>query len=198
MRNKFTELMNSCSSSYEPLFKNTSEQDPICILYNNLYSIHTDTHMAKCEECDGYIITGDMRGNNFDIQCSNCRAGELKGFFNIYDFFRQYNLCGSYSQKNGDRVFILNKCVDPADPCFTSIAVSNTKAYYECNSKIPHPISELVIDGDSIKIMEAINSDNAGIVIKNLNESNYIKGNKWISYNGKLYGLVNGKNVMIQ
>lgn len=190
MRSKFTELIQSGVSLFNHVNTISYNSCPICNLYNNLYSICTDTRMAPYE--DGYIITGDLRGDFYDVKLCNCDSGRLKGYYNICHFFSTHNLSGEYSQVNGDRVYILKYNTDK--PHYMDAIPS---VYYECSSNIPKPLSELVKNYDKYKITECYNNNSIDEIVNNLNKSPYIKGNWW-EYQGNIYGYVNGRNVVLK
>lgn len=193
MRDKFSELINANVSNFEYINTVSDNRDPLCVLYNNLYSLFTDTHMAPYE--DGYIITGHLRGDDYSKQISTCQGGMLKGYYNIADFFRQHNLCGKYSQVNGDRAYVLKYGQSPEDsthPC--SCPVNLPTAYYEGLSNIPKPIAEITVNYDKLKVLECYDeSKSLNEVVDKLNKSLYVRGNHWFNYDGVVYGIVNNK-----
>lgn len=192
MRNKFSELISNGVAQFNYINTISDHRDPICTEYNNLYSHFTDTHMAPYE--DGYIITGHLRGCDYDNQISCCTAGILKGYYNIAGFFSSKNLCGSYTQVNGDKVYIVKPCMNPgyATDCCCPCGC------YENGSKFKQPIISITTNNDINKVKECfINNINSEDVVKQLNESLYIKGNNWITYNNNIYGFVDGKNIRI-
>lgn len=194
MRSKFTELIDGGVAQFNYNNIISDRRDPLCTEYNNLYSHFTDTHMSPYE--DGYIITGHLRGNDYDIQMSNCAAGINSGYYNIFNFFSAKRLCGSYSTLNGDRVYILRPYQDPGT---AAIDCGCPNCYYEGKSNIPKPIVSITTNNDINKVSECfIGSLVSGDVVDKLNESLYIKGNNWCLYGDYIYGYIDNKNVRIK
>ena len=74
MRDKFSELIKQgvAEFNYTPISKNVPEADPICRMYNNIFSIPTDTHMSITDNGDR-VITGHMINTaNWENFCSSC------------------------------------------------------------------------------------------------------------------------------
>lgn len=194
MRNKFSELIDAGVAEFKYNNIVSNIQDPLCIEYNNLYSISTDTHMSTYE--DGYIITGHMRGDDFDKMLTMCGAGINSGYYSIGHFLSKKKLTGGYSEVNGDRVYILKPCSN--GECFNGCSCDNCccpAAYCESNSKIPRPIKELSINGDPHKVVECFNG-NINQVVENLNKSPYVNG-FYYQYNNKIYGVIGRKYIVL-
>ncbi len=193
MRNKFTDLIADGVAQFDYINTITDVSDPICREYNNIYGIFSDTHMSKYK--DGYIITGHMRGSDFDSILNKKIEGV--GYFSMYDFFYKYNLSGGYNVVNNDKVYIL-KPKQTVRNYDDNCSGCTPQCYYEGNSNIPLPIISITTNNDINKLNECfdgiINSED---VAEKLNKSPYIKGNNWIAYNGNIYGVVNNKNVRI-
>lgn len=198
MRNKFSEWIDSgiASFNYENIIGNEPEQDPICRTYNNIYSIPSDTHMSKLE--DGTrIITGHMintpKWEQFIIARQWASVNFMdSGCWSVQDFLYANGLRGEKCYLNGDWVYCLKELCDiPSDCQCVCPPMCHTN-----ESKIPQPISVLSKDGNKIRVEECFKG-NILEVVKNLNESVWIKGGNWITDGDKIFGLVNNKTYII-
>lgn len=116
-RSKFSELVDAGVAKFEytPILPETSQTDPICREYNNIFSMALDTHMSMLE--DGRrIITGHNVATkkwNYFINC--CQWGGLNfadsGYWTVNEFLGRFNLVGSQSIINGDIVWLVEECL---------------------------------------------------------------------------------------
>lgn len=120
-RSKFSELVDAGVAKFEytPILPETSQTDPICRDYNNIFSMALDTHMSMLE--DGRrIITGHnvaTRKWNYFVNC--CQWGGLNfmdsGHWTVNEFLRKFNLVGRQSIINGDIVWLVEENLPPQD-----------------------------------------------------------------------------------
>jgi hypothetical protein len=191
MRNKFSELIEQgvAKFDYTPIASNMPEQDPVCRMYNNIWSIPSDTHMGYNEETGERYITGHMVGIedrwcNF-VHSQNWGAVSFRptGYWSLCDFLQKQGLCGRVGRVNGDVAYIV-----------TPIQASETDGCPECpttctttESRIPQPIAVLTSFGDVYKVMECFeDKNNIYEVCEALNKSHYVRGNEWTVSEGKL------------
>lgn len=201
MRNRFTEWISQGIAAFKHtrLTQEVPEQDPICRLYNNIFSIPSDTHMS-CLEDGTRVITGHMintqQWDNFSCASSwgaICFGDSVnKRYWNLCYFLSEHKLKGQIETLNGDIVYRIYPvpeeeytqccpCVCPSF-CVTS------------ESKIPQPVSVLSINGSKIHILECFTKiNNKYDVVNKMNESFNVKGNDWFLYNNKIYGVVDDK-----
>lgn len=191
MRNKFTELINQdvARFDYTPIASQLPESDGICIFYNNIWSIPSDTHMHYNRETGERYITGHMvaieeKWNRF--VCSTNWGGitfKNSGFWSLCDFLQSQGLCGKYSSLNGDVIYL----VKPIEECIPGNVEADICCPNCCTtseSKIPLPIGSLVVDGNTMKILECYHKkSNLYEVCEAMNESIYVKGNNWTVMN---------------
>ena len=194
MRNKFSDLIKDGVAEFKYInhLPELPEQDPICREYNNLFSIPSDTHMSMLDnglrvikghmintpQWDRFICASTWGGIKFGNYIN-------KDYWSASCYFSNMGLCGSKDTLNGEVVYILkpHECEDSDCDCPTCCVTSE--------SNIPQLLS---ICGDMMKIQECYKtSKNLQEVAQKLNESSYIKGNKWYNYNDKIYGLINNK-----
>lgn len=126
MRNKFFELIEKgvAPFSYKNIAsEDISTRDDVCRVYNNIFSIVSDTHMdvadpkLKEQYPDHnwkYVITGSLVGYNnqrWEKFCCDTRthAGEFSsqvaGFYSPADLFMKAGLAGQKILVNGDVVY---------------------------------------------------------------------------------------------
>ena len=200
MRNKFTDLMNNpeFQFNYTPIIPSIPEQDLVCREYNNIFSIPSDTHMSVLRD-NTRVITGHMINTpNWEKFICSPFWGAVKfstsGYNSLAHFLNTHNLCGHMDILNGDVVYVLNDCEDCEDceccncPC----------TYCTTESQIPQPIRQLTVDNNDFHINECFkNSENKNEVAQKMNESPYIKGSSWVSYNNKIYGHFNNTTIIL-
>ena len=199
MRNTFTDLINSGIASFEytPVASQVPEQDLICRTYNNIWSIPSDTHM-HIDHTTGYrYITGHMVGitdkwNQF-IVASNWGAINFRttGYWSLCDFLQNNGLRGEYDILNGDCVYKIYN-LTPEELPAQDMCCPGTCCTSE--SRIPQPVTQLVTNGDVMKIKECYHGkSNLYEVCKALNESIYIKGDTWTVVDNKVMCPVGNK-----
>ena len=200
MRNKFTDLMNNpeFQFNYTPIIPSIPEQDLVCREYNNIFSIPSDTHMSMLRD-NTRVITGHIINTpNWEKFICSPFWGAVKfstsGYNSLAHFLNTHNLCGHMDILNGDVVYVLNDCEDCEDckccdcPC----------TYCTTESQIPQPIRQLTIDNNDFHINECFrNSENKNEAAQKMNESPYIKGSSWVSYNNKIYGHFNNTTIIL-
>lgn len=192
MRNKFTELIEQgvASFNYTPIAPEMPEQDIVCRMYNNIWSIPSDTHMHLDPMTGHRYITGHMVGitekwNQFVCAC-NWGAVNFRttGYWSLCDFLQKNGLSGNFSVLNGDNVYLVTPI--PADEMGAVVGCPNCVVTTE--SKMPAQISVLTNDNNPLRIKECYKGKtNLYDVCEALNENIYVKGNNWT---------VNGDKVM--
>lgn len=194
MRDKFSELISKgvAKFEYEPIAQSIPEQDPVCRMYNNIFSIPSDTHMS-CLKDGTRVITGHMintdKWRSFMVSCHwgavNFRTA---GYWSLYDFLYKMGLKAKIGVLNNDTVcFVLPQEEKIKD-------LKTPKSYTTTESKIPQPIHQLTTDGRIEHIIECFQQED---IVKALNESLYVKGCSWISGDDCIMGLVDNKVVVI-
>lgn len=201
MRNKFTDLMTNgvASFNYTPITSELPDTDPISRMYNNIFSIPTDTHMSITSNGER-VITGHMiNTRKWETFCCSLIWGGVdfrtSGFWSLCDFLYKHGLKGSKTILNGDVVYLISPqesldggakspTIAPADdpycvPC----------SCYTNESQIPHPITELTKSGNKLHISECFVGDINEVVTK-MNESIWIKGSNWVPFEDSIVGLV--------
>lgn len=192
MRNKFTELIEQgvASFNYTPIAPEMPEQDIVCRMYNNIWSIPSDTHMHLDPNTGHRYITGHMVGitekwNQFVCAC-NWGAVNFRttGYWSLCDFLQKNGLSGNFSVLNGDNVYLVTPIT--ADEMGAAVGCPNCVVTTE--SKMPAQISILTNDNNPLRIKECYKGkSNLYEVCEALNESIYVKGNNWT---------VNGNNIV--
>ena len=193
MRDKFSELIKQgiAKFDYTPITQSIPEQDPICRLYNNIFSIPSDTHMS-CLDDGTRVITGHMiNTNNWEkFMCMPYWGAvnfRTSGFNSVCDFLYKNRLKCEIGELNGDVVCMVKDMEEMQQPTMSA-------TYHTNESKIPQPITQLITDRKIEHIKECFNSEDP---IKSLNESPYILGESWINYNGKVMGLICDKVIFM-
>lgn len=190
MRNKFTDLIHQgvAQFNYTPIAPQVPEQDMICRIYNNIWSIPSDTHMHMDVDGTRYI-TGHMVGiaSKWEQFVGSAFWGAVNfrssGYWCLADFLHQNGLCGSLDTLNGDVVYRVSPC---APENLGPVACPNCAVTTE--SKIPMPVATLSHDGNALHIKECYNNkSNLYEVCEAMNDSVYVKGKNWT---------VNGDNIM--
>lgn len=194
MRDKFSDLMAQgfASFNYTPVLKEIPEQDPICRMYNNVFSIPSDTHMSMLEDgtriITGHMIANDLVWNKF--VCSYCWFAvdfRHSGAWSLCDFLYKHGLCGQKTTLNGDVVYAIKPIESGNMPCKCPSCATTSE------SNIPTPISFLTNSGNKLHILECFKGDNIQNVIENMNNSVWVKGNQWVVFENQIVGLVGNK-----
>lgn len=118
MINRFKEMIDSGigSFNYIPLAQSTPESDTICRIYNNIFSLGSDTRMSKSVDNQGdtfYIISGSAvaspKWETKTIYEWGTGAIDYRpsGFWSISDFLFKMQLTGRKTTLNGDIVMLL-------------------------------------------------------------------------------------------
>ena len=202
MRNKFTDLMAAgvASFNYTPITSDMPDTDPISRMYNNIFSIPTDTHMSVTADGER-VITGHMiNTRNWENFCCSCCWGGVNfkttGFWSLCDFLYKNGLKGSKIALNGDVVYLITpqEEVDINGPKSPTIAPSDNSCSVPCccctnESQIPHPITELTKSGNKLHIAECFGYD-IDTTVKMMNESIWVKGSNWVPFENSIVGLV--------
>lgn len=199
MRNKFTELINQGVAKFEytPIAPELPEQDMVCRMYNNIWSIPSDTHMHLNYENGDRYITGHMVGiedrwNNF-VTASNWGAVTFKttGYWSLCDFLQRHGLCGRKGVINGETVYIVSPIqAVPCPPCPGCCTTTE--------SRIPQPITILTNNNDAFKVKECFDGKNDIYeVCEALNNSYYIKGENWTVSESKLLCPIGNKTYIL-
>lgn len=198
MRDKFSELISQgvASFNYTNISKSIPEQDPICRMYNNIFSIPSDTHMS-CLEDGTRVITGHMVATDkWEKFCMSCCWGAVEfrttGVWSVFDFLFSNNLEGRIGILNGDVVYI----VTPMSKESREAVMKNTVVTTESN--IPQPVTVLTTTGNMMHIQECFESKDLFEIVKRLNESSYVKGNNWVPSNNGIVGLVGNTTYILK
>lgn len=197
MRDKFSELVAQgfASFNYTNISKDVPEQDPICRMYNNVFSIPTDTHMSMLEDgtriITGHMIANDLVWNKF--VCSYCWFAvdfRHSGAWSLCDFLYKHGLCGKKTTLNGDIVYAVTPIDYTQDQCLPCKCPSCATT---SESNIPTPVSFLTNSGNKLHMLECFKSDNIQGVVENMNNSIWVKGNHWVVFENQIVGLVGDK-----
>jgi hypothetical protein len=165
-------------------------------MYNNIFSIPSDTHMS-CLEDGTRVITGHMIATDkWEKFCMSCCWGAVEfrtsGVWSVFDFLFSNNLEGRVGVLNGDVVYV----VTPMSKESREAVMKNTVVTTESN--IPQPITVLTTTGNMMHIQECFESKNLIEMVKCLNESSYVKGNNWVPSNNGIVGLVGNTTYIIK
>lgn len=201
MRNKFTDLINAgvADFTYTPLTSDIPDADPVSRMYNNIFSIPTDTHMSITDNGDRVITGHIINTRDWETFCCSCiwRGVNFKttGFWSLCDFLYKNGLKGSKTSLNGDVVYLISQQeTDENGQKSPTIAPSDNMCSLPCScttneSKIPHPITELTKSGNKLHIAECFGSD-VNEVVNKMNESVWVKGSNWVPFEDSIVGLV--------
>lgn len=197
MRDRFSELIKQgvAEFKYTNISKDTPEQDPICRMYNNIFSIPSDTHMS-CLEDGRRVITGHMiNTDNWGKFIISCFWGAVNfrtaGTWSVCDFLYRYGLEGNMGTLNGDVVYF----VTPIPEEKRMAQMSNQVVTSESN--IPASIVTLTTTGDMMHIKECFDCDDVREAVRRMNESTRVKGNNWVPSENGIVGLVGDKVYII-
>lgn len=205
MRNKFTELIEQgvARFDYTPVAPELPEQDPVCRMYNNIWSIPSDTHMFLDHETGVRYITGHMVSipSKWDVFVySNHWAAvnfRTTGFWSLADFLQKNGLAGRMDVLNGEPVFRIEPI--PANADMYGIAGPDTPTQATTTeSKIPVSVAVLTNDNNIIRIKECYKGKkNLYSVCEALNDSIYVKGNDWTVVGDKLMCPIGNKTYIL-
>ena len=197
MRDKFSELIKQgvAEFKYTNISKNVPEQDPICRMYNNIFSIPSDTHMS-CLDDGRRVITGHMvNTEKWSKFLMSCQWGSVNfitsGSWSVYDFLYRYGLEGRMGTLNGDVVYF----VIPIPEEKIKAQIPNSVVTTESN--IPASIVTLTTTGDMMHIKECFDCDDKRETVRRLNESTRVKGNNWVPSENGIVGLVENKVIIL-
>lgn len=189
MRDKFSELIKQgvAEFKYTNISKDVPEQDPICRMYNNIFSIPSDTHMS-CLDDGRRVITGHMiateKWANF-LMASHWGAVDFRtsGTWSVYDFLFNHGLEGRIGTLNGEVVYFVGPLSDEAKKTHLSMNVVTTE------SNIPQPVTVLTTSGNIMHLQECFTGD-VKETVRKMNESTFVKGSNWVPANDGIIGLV--------
>lgn len=201
MRNKFSELINQgvAAFTHTPIAPQIPESDLICRMYNNIWSIPSDTHMHLDAETGIRYITGHMVGiqEKWDrfVYASNWGAVDFRtsGSWSLCNFLNKHGLCGNYGSLNGDVVYEITEKREV--PCPGGECPS---CYTTSESNIPGRINDIVINGDAMRVKECYSGKtDLNDVATALNENIYIKGNEWTVVGNRIMCPIGNKTVIL-
>lgn len=200
MRNKFTELIEQgvARFEYKPVAPEIPEQDYICRMYNNIFSIPTDTHMHLDNTGIRYI-TGKLVGIKEKWESFKCTSQWMgvnfatTGYWSLCDFLQKHGLYGEYGNLNNETVYMVTPIAEePGSPVCCPTCCTTTE------SQIPNQISTLTVDNNSIRIKECYKGkSNLYEVCEAMNESLYVKGNNWTVNGDKIMCPIGNKIVIL-
>lgn len=195
MRNKFSELIKNgvASFTYTPIAKEMPECDPVCRMYNNIYSIPSDTHMS-CLDDGTRVITGHMINTpGWEKFCCSYIWGAVdfraSGAWSVAQFLYNRNLKGEKSTLNGDVVYKITP-VEPGEQIAMPLPYC-PNSYATCESNIPRQIITLTTTGNKMHLLECFNNQSSlNGVAEKMNQSSWVKGDNWVVFENKIVGLV--------
>lgn len=217
MRDKFTEWIENgiAPSKYNVnIVGNQPGTCPICRLYNNIFSLLTDSRMTQATLPTGecvHIITGGLARNKqrFDklLYCSVWETIDIHRLFVAAGYPQLYSMCSLFDSMNweahiekinGDDAIVLRdkQSVAVAPAVYTADNVATTS-----ESKIPFKVNLLTTNNSYESIAEcAVNIKNADEFAENLNKSPYVKGNEWKAdvFNESVYIRDNNRYIFIK
>ena len=204
MRNKFTELIEQgvASFNYTSIAPEMPEQDMVCRMYNNIFSIPTDTHMSYNAITGERYITGHMieqtaKWDSF-VYAHNWGAVAFKttGYWCLCDFLQKNVLEGRYSVLNNDVIYLVTPI--PAGTEQYGVACPGCPSHcVTTESQMPLNIGMLTVNADPNKVKECyLGKMNLYEVCKAMNESLYVKGSEW-TVNGEHIACPIGNKVVI-
>lgn len=197
MRNNFTDLIANGVAKFEytNISGETPNTDPICRMYNNIFSIPTDTHMS-CLEDGSRVITGHMiNTGKWGDFCKSYMWGAVdfrtSGCWSLCEFLYKHGLKGEISSLNGDVVYKIIP-FDPEEKEEQKKLCACPLCCHTLESKIPQPITTITFSNNKLHVVECFNKD-IQQVAENLNNSTWIKGTNWVPFNNEIVGLVENK-----
>ena len=204
MRNKFTELIEQgvARFDYKPIAPEIPEQDFVCRMYNNIFSIPTDTHMfmdgdgtryitgklvSITEKFESFLYASQWMGVNF----------RHSGYWSACQFLQSYGLYGKFGSFNGDVVYEINP-IPASSEMGAPVVPDMPTTYTTSESRIPNTVARLAVDGNILKIKECYNGKNNLYEVCNaLNESMYVLGNEWTVNGDKLMCPIGNKVIIL-
>lgn len=199
MRDKFKDLManNFASFKYTNITSDKPDTDPICRMYNNIFSIPSDTHMSITADGERVITGHIINTQHWGSFCCSCCWGAVdfrtSGTWSLCEFLHKNGLKGEISTLNGDVVYKIvprehdEKC--PGCELTPNPTVRPGGYYTVGESKMPHPIASLTTSGNPMHIMECFGVDIDSAAQK-MNESCWVKGSNWVPFDNQIVGLV--------
>ena len=203
MRDKFSELIDAgvASFTYKPVAGNIPEQDDICRMYNNIYSIPSDTHMSFIDGhryITGHILKNQSKWTNFYMSCFWGGVDFSRTTGSVAKFLTDNGLRLQQAYLNGDVAYEVIPITDSADQEMPAPAIC-PMCYTTTESQIPQPIDLLTVDHNSLKVKECFEGTKDPYEIaKKLNESMYIKGDNWTVFENKIIGTVSNSNCILK
>lgn len=164
--------------------------------YNNIFSIPTDTHMALLD--DGRrVITGHMVGTYHwnDFKISTFWGGidfRPTGYNSVEDYLYKNGLEGKLDVLNNEPVYIVTVRKDA-----NGEKIEDKPGHFvTTESKRQMPLSMLSVNGDENDVLDCLRGtlDEA---VKEMNESETVKGTEWIVSENNIVGVVNDKVCVI-
>ena len=191
---KFSELIANGVAAFEYKtitrdITDTYPQDLVSQMirdYNNLYSIATNTHMARTGD-NRIVVTGTLIKDPkyFDrFLCSNYYKNLT------FDkcpacFFKDYGFVGHYEILNNDNVYVLEPTEE--HPELVKCEICQDNCVCPCEGGIPKNVRFISTSGNFEDVKECVTEDTA----KSLNESKCIIGDNWM-----VVGLSTGYHLM--
>lgn len=193
MRDKFSELVEKgvAAFNYVNIASETPEYYEICRLYNNVWGVASDTHMGIAADGNTYItgklVAQEHKWNDFAIMGN---YGRSMGYWSLDDMLYRAGKCLNRVILNGDIVLRLDPFPSSAmAPVCPDCCVS-------CETCIKKPLSSITVDRKDESVKECFRGS-IDEVVENLNSSTEVKGTNWIAANGNIYGIVDGKIIML-
>lgn len=197
MRDKFSELIAQgvASFDYTPICDETPSECPLCRLYNNLWGVASDTHMAVAGDGETYI-TG--RAIGWEKVMSTMRWSQTfggvdfkhAGYWSLDDMLYKMGKELMITTLNGDVVAKVVDRVRPEDMNVPTKAVA-------MESGVSKPLSVFTLDRNENTLKECFKG-NADEIVENLNTNPMIKGENWIVSEGRILGKVDGKIIELR
>lgn len=190
---KFSELIAQgvANFEYKPITQTTPSnclEDPdyeMIRMYNNLYSIATNTHMSRTEDGD-IVITGTLvRDKKYFVKFLYSNWYKNLTFQqSLLEFLRCYGYTGCYDILNSDHVYKLKHLAELNN----NICVGDNCCVCQMESQIPQNIKYISKTANIESVRECLKNEN---VVEALNEHQDIKGNNWM-----IAGLSDGYHLM--
>lgn len=210
MRNKFTELIEQgvAAFNYTPIAPSIPEQDFVCRMYNNIWSIPSDTHMHLDNTGIRYI-TGHIVGitDKWDKFVCACNWGAINfrttGYWSLCDFLQKHGLRGEYGNLNGDNVYMVTPIAEvPGSPVpgeeICKCPVCCPTCCTTTESQIPSHIATLTVDNNPARVKECYKGkSNLYEVCEAMNDSVYVKGTNWTVNGDKIMCPIGNKVVVL-